>query len=76
MNQIKIDREKNEVRVRLNEKFYPKEIVELAIRDYLDVCDVFVEEDFVILKPRKEVNLGLLGYEFFNYVLGLVKNAN
>lgn len=76
MNQIKINHDGNEVRIRLNEKFYPKDIVDIAIKDYIDICDVFFDEDYIILKPRKEINLDKLGYEFFNYVLGLVKNAS
>lgn len=76
MNQIKINHETNEVRIRLNENFYPKDIVDLAIRDYLDFCDVFLDDDIIILKPKKEVDINRLGYEFFNYVLGLVKNAS
>ncbi|MBT3407265.1 hypothetical protein HN415_01135 [Candidatus Woesearchaeota archaeon] len=65
---------KNEVHVSLNHEIYSSDAINLAIKDYKDVCDVIKKEDYLVLTPKEEIELDQLGYEFSNYVLGLMKN--
>lgn len=74
MERVKINKEKKEVLVSFNEKFYTKEAIEQAILDFQEVCDVKREEKGLLLVPKKKEDLELLGYEFYNYVLGVMRN--
>ncbi len=65
---------KNNVLVRLNEEIYCRECIEQAIKDFKDVCTVTENEDGLLLKPKAKIEPVRLGYEFSNYVLGLMKN--
>jgi len=64
------------MRIKLNNKFYTKEAVEEALKDFGEVCKgKILNDDMEIeLTPTKEVEH--LGEEFSNYVLGLMKNKN
>jgi hypothetical protein len=74
MEKVKINKAKNEVLIKFNEKFYKKEFIDQAIVDFKEVCDIKKRENGLLLKPKEEVNIDELGYEFYNYVLGLMKN--
>ena len=67
------DKEKNEVLLRFNPIFYTNQAIKQAVSDFSDVCDVTEAEDGIVLKP-KEGDVEVIGYEFYNYVLGLMKN--
>jgi hypothetical protein len=66
------------VKVNLNKDFYSKKALIVA-------SDAFSESFFVnininsgyytvLLKPKIDVDLKNIGYEFFNYVLGIIQN--
>jgi len=60
--------------VDFNEQFYKKEFIKQAITDFKEICEIEKTEEGLLLKPKKELNIDILGYEFYNYVLGLMKN--
>ena len=74
MEKIKINKAKNKVLVNFNEQFYKKEFIDRAILDFNEVCDIKKSEEGLLLRPKERIDIDILGYEFYNYVLGLVKN--
>jgi len=72
MEKIKIS--KNEVLVSFNKQFYNEESIKQAVLDFKDICDVEEKDKGLLLKPKQSKDLDLLGYEFYNHVLGLMKN--
>jgi len=81
MSNLKIDNINNEVQLIMDTKFYGFGAVLQASKDYLDTCWVLLDGDkesklLIRLKPKsKEIDITTLGYEFINYVLGLMQNA-
>jgi len=76
MERIRIDPSKEEVFVSFNKTIYPKATIEQAMEDYGQACEVFKNKDEIMLRPKEKLDLDTLGYEFYNYVLGLMKNGN
>ncbi|MBL7056012.1 hypothetical protein ISS07_03825 [Candidatus Woesearchaeota archaeon] len=74
MEKIKIQQEKNEVLVSFNEKFYKEDAINQAIADFKQACDIKKNENGLLMKPKGNIDIDTLGYEFYNYVLGLMKN--
>lgn len=77
MNHIKVNKKEKKVDIVLNKNFYCIEAVKESIEDFKEICDSSVsdEEDIkVSLKPKEDLDIDTLGYEFSNYVLGLMKN--
>ncbi|MBO06188.1 MAG: HxsD-like protein [Candidatus Woesearchaeota archaeon] len=64
----------NNIKIRLNNKFYDKETIKTALDDFKEACDgkILNDEIEVKLEPKEAIN-DLEG-EFCNYVLGLIKN--
>jgi len=66
--------------LRLNSRFYKKTSVLQAIEDFHDVCSCkFEERDdeiLVVIRPKIGLDPEMLGYEFSNYVIGLMKNLS
>ena len=60
----------------LDNKFYNKEAVEMALKDFEDICEgrILNDEIEIELEPKEDIK-NLQG-EFCNYVLGLMKNNN
>lgn len=75
MERVKINKKKNEIILSFNESFYDKKFINQAMEAFKEVCDVKKDKEFIFLKPKKEVDIDTLGYEFYNYVLGLIKNS-
>ena len=75
MERIKVNREKNEVVLSFNEKFYDKKFIDKAAEEFKEVCDVKKENNLIFLKPKEKIDINTLGYEFYNYVLDLIKNS-
>ncbi len=75
MKKIETNQKLNQVKLFFNEKFYNKKFVELALKDYSEICYTKQEGNSVILQPKENIDLNILGYEFYNYVLGLIKNS-
>lgn len=75
MGRVKINKEKNEIVLSFNENFYDKKFINKATEDFKDVCDVKKDKDLILLKPKEKIDIDTLGHEFYNYVLGLIKNG-
>ena len=76
---IQINKEKNEICILLNKDFYNLEEIRNALEDFYEVCDgkIFEEEKHkikIVLKPKEHLMIEMLGHEFCNYSLGLMKN--
>lgn len=74
MEKIKISKNKNEVLVNFNRQFYNEGSIKQAVLDFKDTCDVEEKKEGLLLKPKQNKDIDLLGYEFYNHVLGLMKN--
>jgi len=74
MNKIQVNKEKNHVIVRFNNEIYCNHCINNATNDFKDICSIEKSKDGFFLKPKKEIELETLGYEFYNYVLSLMKN--
>ena len=73
MENIQINKDDCSVLLRFNRKLYPDEIVETAKEHFAEVC-IFQEDDFGLkLIPKDILDLDIIGYEFLNYALGLIK---
>ena len=59
--------------------FYPREYVEQACEDYEKIVSTKIslsrKNIRITLKPKKSVELGVLGFEFMNYLLSLSKEG-
>lgn len=77
---INIDKEKNEVKIDINTEFYELDKIIESAQEFTDSCWVYVDRQNdsrvnVIIKPKsKEIDINTVGYEFYNFVLGLMKN--
>lgn len=75
MKRIIIDERTSQVVLTFNQKFYPRELIEQSAIDFKDVCDSKFEGDQLFLKLKSnDVDLQNLGYEFYNYLFGLIWN--
>ena len=75
MKRVSVDKERNAAVLTFNEDLYPQELINKSISDFKEVCDVKFEDKNLVLKPKtKDVNIENLGYEFYNYLLGLIKS--
>ena len=63
---------KDRIEIKLNSFFYPKEIVKQAIADFNNVCNITEENSKLKIMPLSGKLDPNLGYEFMNYLLGLV----
>jgi hypothetical protein len=81
MNNTDIDRKNKEVKLVVDTRFYGYGAVLQTAKDYTESCWVLVDGDkndklLVTLKPKtNDIELETLGFEFFNYMLGLIQNA-
>lgn len=83
MTPITVIEERKEVKVDINTRIYNHNAVLLSVKDFLDNNWVYIEKTgdnsvSVFLKPKKSgknSSLEVLGYEFYNYVLGITENG-
>jgi len=80
MEKIVIRKEEKEVLVNFNTIFYPINYVIKSIQDFSDSCWISIDSSgeslTVTLKPKlDDINLDTIGYDFYNYVLAVVKNS-
>ena len=81
MKRISVDKDKKEVSLTVDTRFYGRAAVLEASKDFTESCWVAVDGDiddelFVTIKPKSdEIDLDSLGYEFYNYLLGVIQNA-
>ncbi|MBT3407596.1 hypothetical protein HN415_02830 [Candidatus Woesearchaeota archaeon] len=71
MNNIKIEKGKNEVKIKLNIDIYTKKVINQAILDYKSVADIKFDREMIIIAPKDKKDLDLIGFEFCNYLVGL-----
>lgn len=72
-----IEIKQNEVNINLNKKFYEISVVRESLKDFSQVCSGKIrnkKDIHIILKPKDKSLTNILGNEFCNYVLGLMKN--
>lgn len=79
MEKINVNNEEKQVLVNFDTRFYPSDCVLKAVQDFSDSCWTSTDSSSgnlqVMLRPKsEEINLDTLGYEFYNYVLGIIKN--
>ena len=72
---IKTNKKRSEVEINLNKNIYPIEAINLAAEAFRVVGEVKIS-DIVAIKPKDKCNLEELGYEFCDYVLGLIGNRS
>jgi hypothetical protein len=65
----------NLVKLSFNKEFYSDKAIEQTISDFSEICDIKKEGNVVVLIPKEELDLNELGHEFYNYVLGIMKNG-
>lgn len=76
---VNVDMDNNEVTIRLNKNFYDIESIKKSVEDFSSLCSAKVNDgDYIdiILKSKGNSDINLLGYEFSNYVLALMKSNN
>ena len=79
MDSVSVKAAENLVEVRVNPEFYPRPRVVLAAQDFSGSFWVNLGESgdgsiLVSLKPKSSTgDLSVAGYEFFNYLLSLVR---
>ena len=79
MEKIIVNKEDKQVLVNFDMKFYPSGCILKATQDFSDSCWISVDykddNSQVVLRPKsEEISLCTLGYEFYNYVLSIIKN--
>lgn len=62
------------MRLRLSNKFYKKDAVKEAIKDFKDICEGKILNGNIDIELSKKENAENLKEEFCNYVLGLMMN--
>lgn len=81
MSNLQIDNENKQVRLIVDTKFYGANAVVMAAKEYTESCWVYVDgalddKILVTIKPKsKDIDYKIVGYEFYNYVLGLIQDA-
>ena len=75
---IIINKEKSEICILLNKRLYNQNAIKDSLLDFKEISEGEIKEDrenwLIVLKPKEENILDTIGYEFCNYVLGLMKN--
>ena len=81
MERITVKNDEKEVILDFDTRFYPLNFIVSASKDFSECCWIFVDgsnaQNIKIgLKPKSDdIELQNLGYEFYNYVLGLIKSS-
>lgn len=75
---MRVEKTKGRVVIILNKKFYDLNAIEESLHDFKQVCSGKIEsakkEIKIALMPKERKLNNALGYEFCNYILGLMKN--
>lgn len=75
MEKIVVDSKRNQVKLLFNPSFYQTQFIDKAIEDFSEICHMEKVDDVLLLEPKVDIDIELLGYEFYNYVLCLIKNT-
>lgn len=79
MEKITVKKEEKQVLINFNTNFYPTIYIFRAAQEFSNSCWTSVDGNpenlQVMLRPKsEEIDLDTLGYEFYNYVLSIIKN--
>jgi hypothetical protein len=79
MERISVNKDERSVSIKFDTRFYPSAHVFRAIQDFSGICTISIDgsgaELSIVMKPKSdEIDIGTLGFEFYNYVLGVIKN--
>jgi len=74
----RVDVEKGKVSISVNPNFYSYDCVKKTKKLFMKECKVWIKKRKdsieVKLKPKsKKIDLEILGYEFYNYLLNILK---
>jgi len=78
MKNIKINRKERTVEIMVNPTFYPKEAIVHSFKEIKECSYSLKEKDrnfFVELKPKKDVDLEELAYDFMDLLLSRIKGS-
>lgn len=76
MEKVIVDKKKRIVKLSFNHQFYKEDLIDQAITAFSEILNIKKKDGFIYLEPKnKEVELDNIGYEFYNYVLALIKNS-
>ncbi|MDP2750736.1 MAG: HxsD-like protein [Nanoarchaeota archaeon] len=76
---MKIDKE---IKIRFNKKFYSEDKLKKAIKDFKNISELYLSGDKNYYEIRiskvcdKTTDMKKTGFEFCNYVLGMMKLEN
>lgn len=77
---MNLTKKENTIIVRLNKKFYDINSIEESVNEFSTVCKGCIKNETddiaVELTPKEGGVADILGYEFSNFVLGLMKNKS
>jgi len=74
MKRVEVEEKNSTVTLTFNKNLYPQELIEQAISDFKDACEAAFQNEKLVLRPKSdEIKADVLGYEFYNYLLGLIK---
>lgn len=76
---VNVDEKANKITIKLNKNFYDINSIKKSIEDFSGLCSAAIndKEQFeIVLKSKNNSYIHMLGYEFCNYVLALMKNKN
>ena len=73
MERVKVRKNKSEVILSFNYEVYDKKAIEQAMHDFEEFGLFKEERDSIIIIPKDKKTIKEIGYEFYNYVLGLMK---
>ena len=76
---VQVNNESKEIIIRLNRQFYDLDSIKQGINDFSALCSGSVKDADkieIVLNVTSDANIGILGYEFCNYVFALMKNTN
>lgn len=62
------------MQIELNNKFYNKEAIKEALKDFREVCNGKILNNVIEIELEPKEKVENLQEEFCNYVLGLMKN--
>jgi len=75
MEKVIVDKKERIVKLNFNNNFYKESLIDQAIQNFSEICDITKENTLICLKPKnKKIKLEKIGYEFYNHVLALIKN--
>lgn len=79
-NNLIVDEQNNQVNIKFSKSFYDSKSLNEALTDYSSVCKHTLSESEgyfeVSLMFATAEDIVLIGNEFCNYVLGVMKNSN